>query len=32
MQSIEERLQSYMPFFGCWELKDPPELLGRGSS
>ena len=32
MQSIDERLRSYMPFFGCWELKDPPELLGRGSS
>ena len=32
MQSIDERLRTYMPFFGTWELKDPPELLGRGSS
>ena len=32
MQSIDERIHQYAPFFGDWELKDPPELLGRGNS
>ena len=32
MQSIEDRIHQYEPFFGDWELKDPPELLGRGNS
>ena len=32
MQSIDERIQKYVPFFGTWELKDPPEVLGRGNS
>ena len=32
MQSIDERVHQYAPFFGDWELKDPPELLGRGNS
>ncbi len=32
MQSIDERIRSYVPFFGKWYLNDPPEILGRGNS
>ena len=32
MQNIDERVLQYMPFFGNWVFKDPPEILGRGNS
>ncbi len=32
MLSIDERIQSYVPFFDKWYLDNPPQILGRGNS
>ena len=32
MQSLNDRIHNYVPFFGKWDLDTPPELLGEGNS
>ncbi|MBO4298376.1 MAG: protein kinase, partial [Clostridia bacterium] len=32
MQNINERIRNYVPFFGKWDLDDPPKILGEGNS
>ena len=32
MQSLNDRIHNYVPFFGKWDLDTPPKLLGEGNS